>query len=468
MNQIRHILALTTMVLAGGTALAADTNNVGTNGLPAWLTRPLSLADALNTALQQNANILEAQKDLTSTQGLVIQTRAVALPHLASSSQYQYTQPDAIEAFGSFPQPNRNWNADVQLVQNIYMGGQLIAAIKAAEVIKRQSLADYRTALGDALLTIRVAYYDVLLAEQQIIVREASVNLLQKEVEDQQHRLDAGTVPRFNVLQAEVALANERPNLIQARNSYRIAKNNLSNLLGYNLPNDVWEDIPFHLTDGFNLAKFDVQLPDAVQEALNRRSELVAARENVSLQKLNVVNARAGYQPTISLFGGYDWANAKFTDPLTLGHTIQGWNAGAQMTWNIFDGAATYGRVKQAKAQRDKSVVELADEMRQIELNVRTAYSDMIQAKETLESQMKVQEEAEEALREARARSAAGTGTQLDVLNAETSLTQARTTQVQAEHDYSTALARFQRATGEDMAIAPAPVPVSSNTSTNF
>jgi len=305
------------------------------------------------------------------------------------------------------------------------------------------------------------------LAEQQIIVREASVNLLQKEVDDQQHRLDAGTVPKFNVLQAEVALANERPNLIQARNSYRIAKNNLSNLLGYNLPNDVWEDIPLHLTDGFNIAKFDVQLPEAVQEALNRRSELVAARENVNLQKLNVVNARAGYQPTISLFGGYDWANARFTDPLTLGHTIQGWNAGAQMSWNFFDGAATYGKVKQAKAQRDKSVVELADEMRQIELNVRTAYSDMIQAKETLESQTKVQEEAEEALREARARSSAGTGTQLDVLNAETSLTQARTTQVQAEHDYSTALARFQRATGADMAVAPAPVPVSTNINTN-
>ncbi len=463
MNRMRHILALVVVLAYNRMAPAADTNNVDTNGLPAWLTRPLSLADALDTALQSNANILEAQKDLTSTQGLVIQTRAVALPHLASASQYQYTQPDAIENFPTFQQANRNWNADVQLVQNVYMGGQLIAAIKAAEVIKRQSLADYRTALGDALLTVRVAYYDVLLAEQQIIVREASVNLLQKEVEDQQHRLDAGTVPKFNVLQAEVALANERPNLIQARNNYRIAKNNLANVLGYNLPRDLWEDIPFNLTDGFNTAKFEVKLPDAIQDALNRRTELVAARENVNLQKLNVVNARAGYQPTISLFGGYDWANARFTEPLTLGHTIQGWNAGAQMSWNFFDGAATYGRVKQAKAQRDKSIVELADEMRQIELNVRTAYSDMIQAKETLESQIKVQEEAEEALREANARSSAGTGTQLDVLNAETSLTQARTTQVQAEHDYSTALARFQRATGADMAVAVPITPAATN-----
>jgi outer membrane protein len=101
-------------------------------------------------------------------------------------------------------------------------------------------------------MTRAVAYYDVLLAAQQITVHEASVNLLQKELEDQQHRLDAGTVPKFNVLRADVAVANERPNLIQARNNYRIAKNNLSNLLGYNLPREILEEVPLNLTDGSN------------------------------------------------------------------------------------------------------------------------------------------------------------------------------------------------------------------------
>jgi len=91
------------------------------------------------------------------------------------------------------------------------------------------------------------------------------------------------------------------------------------------------------------------------------------------------------------------------------------------------------------------------DQGRQIELQVRTAYSDFIQARETLDSQLKVQEEAEEALREAKQRAEAGTGTQLDVLDVETSLTQARTTQIQALHDYATARARFERAVGSDL-----------------
>ena len=74
-----------------------------------------------------------------------------------------------------------------------------------------------------------------------------------------------------------------------------------------------------------------------------------------------------------------------------------------------------------------------------------------------MDSQKNVQDEAEEALREAEARAAAGTGTQLDVLDAQTSLTQARTTQVQALHDYAAARARFERAIGEDMVQKPAP-----------
>lgn len=441
--------------LAGLLAAAAARaqSNTDTN-LPAWLTRPLSLADALNTALQQNAAILEARNDLESTQGIVIQTRAVALPTVAATGQYgdQETSLTQSYPFPGVTQPNQNWSTGIRITQSIYLGGRMVAAFKAADATQKQAIAEYQTALEDALLNVRVAYYDVLLAAQQVTVHEASVNLLQKELDDQRHRFDAGTVPKFNVLQAEVALANERPNLIQARNSYRISKNNLANLLGYNLPHEVWEDIPLNLIDGFDDAPYSINLPEAIQQALTRRTELEALRRDVQLQNLNIVNAKSGYKPTLSVFAGYDWNSSEFND--NLSDEFNGWNAGAQFSWDIFDGALTRGKVKQAEAQLDKSKTTLSDEARQIELAVRTAYSDFIQARETLDSQKTVQEEAEEALREAKSRAEAGTGTQLDVLNAETSLTQARTTQIQALHDYSTARARFDRAVGADLTPA--------------
>jgi outer membrane protein TolC len=424
-----------------------DTNSA------AWISRPLSLADCLNVALQQNATILKAQNDLEASHGVVVQTRAVALPQLTATGQYKYTDPDAIENFPNAPaSPNQNWNAGIQLVQSIYEGGKMVAAFRAADATEQQALAQFQTVVADTLLNTRIAYYDVLLAAQEITVHEASVNLLQRELEDQQHRLEAGTVPKFNVLRADVAVANERPNLIQARNSYRIAKNNLSNLLGYNLPREIWENVPLNLTDTLEAVPYDVNLPDAIQQALARRTELVALRKTVELQRLNIVDAKSGYKPVVSLFAGYDWYNAQFTPPVELDHDIHGWNAGAELNWDIFDGMLTHGKVIQAKALYEKSKNDLNDEARQIELDVRTAYSDLIEAREVLDSQQAVQAEAEEALREARSRAEAGTGTQLDVLDAETSLTQARTTQVQALHDYAVARARFERATGEDMA----------------
>jgi outer membrane protein TolC len=432
--------------------------NTNTN-LPAWLTQPLPLMDCLNLALQQNATILKAKNDLEASYGIVVQTRAVALPHVQATGQYKDTDPHAIESL-TFPgtpptvfslsQP-QDWNAGVQIVQSIYEGGKMLAAIRAAKATKEQALAQYQTTIADTLLTTRVAYYDVLLAAQQITVHEASVNLLQKELEDQQRRYNAGTVPHFNVLRAEVAVANERPNLIRARNDNRIAKNNLANLLGYNLPRDVWEDIPLQLTDTLEAAPYQVNLPDAIQQALANRTELVALRKGEELQRLNVINARAGYKPTVQVFAGYNWYNAQYTPPVDLEHDIHGWNAGAQLSWDIFDGMLTHGRVVQARALYEKAKTDVIDQARQIELQVRTAYSSFIEAREVLESQQKVQEEAEEALREAEARAAAGTGTQLDVLDAQTSLTQARTTQVQALHDYAAARARLERAIGEDM-----------------
>jgi outer membrane protein TolC len=425
--------------------------------LPGWITRPLSLTDCLNIALSQNATILKAKNDLDAQYGVVVQTRAVALPQVQATGQYKDTDPNAIESFPGFSQPHQNWNAGVQIVQSIYEGGKMVAALRTAGVMKQQALAQYQTVIADTLLGARVAYYDVLLAAQQITVHEASVNLLQKELEDQQRRYDAGTVPKFNVLRAEVAVANERPALIRARNNYRITKNNLSNLLGYNLPREIWDDIPLNLTDTLDAAPYQVDLPAAIQQALARRTELVAVRKTAELQRLNVVNAKAGYKPTVQVFAGYGWNNVQFTPPVELDHDIHGWNVGGQLSWDIFDGMLTRGKVVQARALYEKSKTDVDDKGRQIELEVRTAYSDFIEAREVLESQQKVQEQADEALREARARADAGTSTQLDVLDAETSLTQARTTQIQALHDYAVARARLERAIGEDMIQKPAP-----------
>ena len=128
--------------------------------------------------------------------------------------------------------------------------------------------------------------------------------------------------------------------------------------------------------------------------------------------------------------------------------TKNGWIAGVQLDLEPVRREPHQGKGHGGHRPLRAGGVELDDTGRRIELEVRTAYSNFIEADEVLKSQEKVLEEAEEALRLARARSEAGTGTQLDVLSAQTALTEARTTQIQALRDYSVARARLERAIG--------------------
>ncbi len=442
--------------------------------LPNWLTRPLSVAEAVNLALQQNSTILKSKNDLEAAYGVVLQTRAIVLPKVRASGSYDATDSGLIEKFPfeaqgqntnvvgviSIDWPSQKWNTGIQVVQSVYEGGRMRSALRSARLIREQALLQHQAVVNDVLTDVRVAYADVLTAAEQIVVRQKSVELLQRELEDATRRFKAGTVPRFNVLRAEVELANAQPKLSQARNAWRIAKNALANLLGADLPASVGEDIPLQVTGRLEAEPYEMDLPKAVAAALERRPELNAMRKAESLRQEGIVNAKSGYKPSLELFTGYQAHSSSFHSDLTS--EVHGWNAGAQFVWNLWDGRLTEGRIREARALHDRSRNELDELARRIDLEVRTAYSTFLEAREVLAATDKSVEQGEEALRLANARAEAGTSTQLDVLTAETSLTDARTTRNVALRAYVVARVRFERAIGLDVqppASPPAPSP---------
>ncbi|HVM49929.1 MAG TPA: TolC family protein [Candidatus Acidoferrum sp.] len=421
---------------------------VGTN---VFTTAPLSIADTINIALRQNPNVVRAQKDVEAAAGVAVQSRAIAIPKVRAAGSYSAVQSTDIDTpnipgfnftFGT----EQAWASQIRVVQSLYEGGRILSGLRVARLTKERSLLSYQTVVADTVLAVELAYFDVLLAQQEIIVQERSVELLNNELSDTKRRYEAGTVPQFNVLRATVEVANQEPKLIRARNDYRISKNVLANALGFNIPKDTLEDIPLHLSDKLEAEPYKVDLSQAIVLALERRTELGVLRKTEALRYEDIVNARAGYLPSVQAYGGYDLHSSMFTSDLT--YDVYGWTAGVQVGWDIFDGFLTKGKVMQARAEYAKAAVDLDDTTRRIELDVRTAYSKFIEATDLLASQQKVVEQATEALRLASARYDAGTGTQLDVLSARTALTDADTTQVEALHDYAAARARLERAVG--------------------
>jgi outer membrane protein TolC len=338
---------------------------------------------------------------------------------------------------------NKSWNITIEARQALYAGGQIRAALQIAQLTNDSAYFSLRDTVDTIISTTRQQFYNVLLTRALILVQTESVRLLEQQLQDQQNRFEAGTVPRFNVLQAEVALANARPDLIRARNNYLLAQLQLARTL--NLEAGPGTSPSFHCVGTLNAAIRKINLADAIALARARRPFLKVQRQAILIDVKNITVQMAGYKPRIDGHAGYEFRNR--TNAEDLSDVVNGWFFGFTGSWDIFDGFETYGLVKQARARVEQSKINYIDALHQVDLEVQTAYIALQQARETIASQQKNIEGAAEAVRLAQERLNAGAGTQLDVLNAQVQLTQARSTELTARADYNNALADFDRAT---------------------
>jgi outer membrane protein TolC len=234
--------------------------------------------------------------------------------------------------------------------------------------------------------------------------------------------------------------------LIAARNNYRISQIQLAKTLGLDFDPRRGENPPLEVVGEMPYNPRNISLVDAIELGKQRRPFLKQARANVLNQIEQVHVALGGFLPTINTTGGGEWVSSPINS--SFGDVSKGWVAQVTGSWPIWDSGAVYGQYKQQQALLQESKITYDDDVRQIELEVQTAYSNLLQNRELIQSQEKNVEEAEEAVRLAKARLDAGAGVQLDVLNAQVQLTTAESTRLQALFGYNSSLAEFDRATG--------------------
>lgn len=423
----------------------------GTEAPPA--AKKMTLEEVVDFALNNNPDVLRAIEQIRLTSGQLISVRAQILPQITATSSYQYLDqtlagPGNSALPGASAPQNRFWNFQFGLSQLLFDSGAAISGIISAKNVETSSYFQLRKVIDDTIANVKINFFLIILNRALIVAQEQSVALLESQLQDQINRYEAGTVPRFNVLQAEVALANAIPPLIQARNDLRIAQFQLVRLIGLNYDQSNPALPPFDVVGDLNANFRKINTDESIRTALIRSPELKAQRHDILAQAANVNVQLAGYGPRISATAGYEWQNDPSFRDLT--QTLDGWFFGFQGSWNLFDGFLTAGNVKQAKARLMQSKILYDNTVRSVILTVQEAISNLQEARETIDSQQASVTQALEALRLSRERLDAGAGTQLDVLNAQVSLLQAQTTLLQAQYSYIEALAQYDAALSLD------------------
>ena len=171
----------------------------------------LDLPQAIQFAVENNFTIRQARERIKQQDGVVLEVRARQIPRVAATGSY--TGNDK-ELSSSVPALDRNWNLEIEVRQTLYAGGGVAATVRGAKASREAALLDLQGVVNEQLLRVRTQFYAVLLAKQRIAVQEENLRLLEEQLRTARNRFEAGASSNFEVLRAEVSLANGRPPLI--------------------------------------------------------------------------------------------------------------------------------------------------------------------------------------------------------------------------------------------------------------
>ena len=423
-------------VSVAGTAMAADTVE-------------LTLDDSVQMAMENNRTIKESVADLDSANWALHQAKratGLSISWSGTASKLGGKLYEASQRAGSY---DREFTNGIQAEYPLYTGGKNENSIKSA----RAGLNSADLALENTKQAIRqqvtTCYYNILQYRKMIQVDQESVDNLQSHLDNVNAQYRVGTIAKSDVLRSEVQLANAQQNLVSQQNNYNIAVSTLNNVIG--LPTDTI----LNIRDELKYTKYDLNLDDCTQYARVHRPDGLAAEYKVRQAEAAVKVAQAGNLPQVKALvkrtmGGED---AFGTD-----HTNSDmWSAGISASWDVFDNNVTQANVRQYEAALRKAQEAALQQWDTVNLEVRTAYLNLIAAETNIRTTQVAVDQAQEDYKIAQVRYSAGVDTNLSVMDAEEKLIAAQTNYVTALYTYNTSKVALDKAMGikVDLDVAP-------------
>ncbi len=405
-------------------------------------TMDVDIEDCVNLAMANNHTVKSAIDDYDSAVWARHEARRTHGPTLNWTSAARHIGGRVYE----LSNVNSLYTNTVAVSMPIYTGGQLEGTIKAADLAMDASeLALEATKQGIKAKT-QAAYYNALNCRNQIKVSQNSVKTLEEHLRNVNAQFSAGTVAKSDLLASQVQLANAQLALVSSQNNYDVAISTLNNVVG--LP----ASTELNLKDELGYIPYEISLEQCSEYAQENRPDILAADYKVKIAEAKRDVASSGNLPKVNAAVSKTITGEKpfheDNGPAEAFFSQNNWYAGIGLSWDIFDNNVTQAKVKQAKFAIEKAK-EAAQEARDNgDLEVRTAYLNLIAAEKSISTSKVAMEKAQEDYAIAQVRYSAGVGTNLDVMDAEEKLTSAQSNYYNALYKYNSSKAALDKAMG--------------------
>ncbi len=399
-------------------------------------------------ALEYNRQLLTAKQDLRRAQGEIISARAGALPTLEFSGRYTRNINNQEIFIGGEKIPitlNNDFNFSLSLTQPLYVGGKISSALQIAQIYSNYSKAGVIQVESEVIYSAEAIFYQAVLSEAQRDVIRKSFEQLSYNLDVAEKSFGQGMISEYELLRARVEKLNVEPLLVAAESNVSISRKRLNSFLGLALEQPV--RLAASLED--TAVTYLPSLDSLVALADENRPEIQQARLARQGYKKAVQIARSGWIYP-SLYLNTEYAVNSSTDDFRMSKSeiSKPFTVSLILSIPLFDGGRTIGEVRKAWSDYYKADYQEKQVHDDIRLEVEQAYDNLVQARKALALQSETIAQAEEGMRIADLRYESGIGTQLEVLSAQTALTQARTQLAETVYHFRLAKAALKKSTG--------------------
>lgn len=413
---------------------------------------PLTLEESIAIALK-NSRVMNIAKE--GSRGAEAKKREAMTGFLPKfSTSYTYTRineapefyfpgsPPTIPPYNMVMGTKDNYNWVIEARQPVFAGGGILANYQASRIAEDAALMEETAKAQDVLLDVKMAYFNILRAQRLRETANQSVEMLSAHRDAAQNFFRVGLIPKNDLLQAEVELANGKQAGVKAQNAVEIAKSRLNTILKRELLS------PVEVVDSLAYQPLGKTLQDCLDIARQNRPELKISELRAGQASRMVRVAQSEFFPTVSLVGQY----ARFGDKANVDGSaykdMESWQVMAVASWNFWEWGKTKFRVDAGRAAEHQAMEQARELQDQVALEIRNAYLLLQEAESQISVSEKVIDQAQENYRISDARYRERVARSTEVLDAQTLLTRAKSEYANALADYNISYARLQRAMG--------------------